>query len=106
MMLQQQQMLLQQQQQQQQQQLMLQQQQQQQQQQRQSQEDKFVSKARDLINGTETNPPTPRPPGERVIVPLREKWNLTLKEGSQRLYANGVLDSGGNQPPNPPTSSR
>ena len=77
---------------------MLQQQQQQQQQQRQSQEDKFVSKARDLINGTETNPPTPRPPGERVIVPLREKWNLTLKEGSQRLYANGVLDSGGNLP--------
>ena len=74
------------------------QQQQQQQQQRQSQEDKFVSKARDLINGTETNPPTPRPPGERVIVPLREKWNLTLKEGSQRLYANGVLDSGGNLP--------
>merc|ERR1719203_310005 len=86
-------------QQQQQQQMMLQQQQQQQQQQqRQSQEDKFVSKARDLINGTETNPPTPRPPGERVIVPLREKWNLTLKEGSQRLYANGVLDSGGNLP--------
>ena len=71
-------------------------QQQQQQQQRQSQEDKLVSKARDLINGTENV--ANRPPGERVIVPLREKWNLTLKEGAQRLYANGVLDSGGNLP--------
>jgi len=30
--------------------------------------------------------------------PLRDKWNSTLKEASQRLYANGVLDSGGNLP--------
>lgn len=67
-----------QQQQQQQQQMQIQQQQQQQQAQRQSQEDKLVSKARELING-----------------PLREKWNLTLKEASQKLYANGILDSGG-----------
>ena len=52
-----------------------------------------MSKARDLINGTENVPN--RPPGERVIVPLREKWNSTLKEGAMRLYTNGVLDSGG-----------
>ena len=90
---QQQMMLQQQQQQQQQQQMMLQQQQQQQAQQqaqqqqaqqqqpRQSQEDKLVSKARELING-----------------PLKEKWNSTVKEASQRLYANGVLDNGGQLP--------
>ena len=74
---QQQQMMMQQQQQQQQ----AQQQQQQQQQTRQSQEDKLVSKARELING-----------------PLKEKWNSTIKEASQRLYANGVLDNGGQLP--------
>merc|ERR1719282_2074601 len=80
---QQQQMMLQQQQQQQQ--MMMQQQQvqqqNQQQQPRQSQEDKLVSKARELING-----------------PLKEKWNNTVKEASQRLYANGVLDNGGQLP--------
>jgi len=83
---QQQQMMLQQQQQQQQQHMIMQQQQQQAQQQqqqqpRQSQEDKLVSKARELING-----------------PLKEKWNNTVKEASQRLYANGVLDNGGQLP--------
>merc|ERR1719414_1864006 len=77
---QQQQVMLQQQQQQQQQQVMMQ-QQQVQQQPRQSQEDKLVSKARELING-----------------PLKEKWNNTVKEASQRLYANGVLDNGGQLP--------
>ena len=45
------------------------------------QEDKLVSKARELING-----------------PLKEKWNSTVKEASQRLYANGVLDNGGQLP--------
>ena len=30
--------------------------------------------------------------------PLKEKWNNTVKEASQRLYANGVLDNGGQLP--------
>lgn len=30
--------------------------------------------------------------------PLKEKWNNTIKEASQRLYANGVLDNGGQLP--------
>lgn len=67
------------------------QQQQSQQQRQQPQEDKFklVSKAKELING-----------------PLREKWNLTLKEASQRLYTNGVLDSGGNLGNAPPQGAK
>ena len=54
-----------------------QQQQQQQLQQRAQQEDKLASKARELING-----------------PLRERWNTTIREAAQKLYASGIQDSG------------
>ena len=44
---------------------------------RQPEEDKVLVKVKELIEKT-----------------LRDKWNLTLKEASHKLYANGMLDMG------------
>ena len=43
----------------------------------QPQDDKLISKARELVSG-----------------PLKEKWAEALREASQRLYHNGLLDAG------------
>ena len=57
------------------------QQQQQQQQRPQPQEDRYVSKVRELVGG-----------------PLKDKWQETLKEASNKLLLNGIQDSGTGTP--------
>ena len=50
--------------------------------QRAQQEDRFISKVRELVNG-----------------PLKEKWAATCREGAGKLYVNGILDSNVGVPP-------